>query len=807
MKTIEKEALRMLVLAVLFSCALILSACNEEPTAEPQQNQQTINHGEEGGAEQNFKVPVAPGYDWEITQSWAEHCQECDKKYPNPNDLYCKSSHMASCCRFGWDFNLPRNADEGKPVLASADGYVESTQKGYNGGWGNTVIINHGNNICTRYSHMLDGSITVAKNDYVCQGLKIGEIGTTGNSQGYHLHFQFETCTTHQVQRMQFTDGNEVPKCMLGDDRYDDEGNYVGLKLTNSVRENCDDNSQSSEDWQYAGWVSAACGALDHCPLVPNCGRGQHHQFNDEKNMSDTVRNSAMYLWGECAVDGKSDGGFHPNDYLTRAEALKIPMYLFGLMRECGSTEPFADVDADDWFYTVVTCGVSHEIIKENSYFNPNQEANFAEAAKLIVLSAMRSNLIELKTPDTAHFPFIGKDHWAYSYVETLYFYGGLIRNPSAYRPTDKVKRGDFALMVAALSPCYCGNVECNNGCTCDQMTFACVDPNDDTSGTGGQGDYDNSGEDPSETGAGDNFASGDPSKWEDQLDLQCSGNEELTTCENNGVLLYIQCSMANNGSEQLRINNLVMSLANSASRRYCEVTDANLRSGLSTQNIDSGETKDLSGHFEVLCSQMPENGILQGSFGLLEKISGEEFWYPNLLTTTTSVDSASFDSCESTNTNSGQSDGDSGEPSSGEPASGTSQTCFDPTPSCWQNWECIIDPIYYIKVFAPGSGRVTVLFEKPNRVKSSYDLVQESNFSDFIAIECQELPVVIMFENGTQAGSISTMKATSHPPLAFWLNYGDTFPTIPPESPSVVDYSLKLEPRQTVFVRVPFEY
>lgn len=74
----------------------------------------------------------------------------------------------------------------GKPVYASATGTVvkaEYTTTGY----GIYVIINHGGGLSTVYAHL--SSISVKKGSTVYQGDKIGEVGSSGNSSGPHLHF------------------------------------------------------------------------------------------------------------------------------------------------------------------------------------------------------------------------------------------------------------------------------------------------------------------------------------------------------------------------------------------------------------------------------------------------------------------------------------------------------------------------------------------------------------------------------------------------------------------------------------------
>ncbi len=72
------------------------------------------------------------------------------------------------------------------------DGKVYSCGCGY--GYGNYVMIDHGYHngyyYRTVYAHLKPGSITVSTGQRVSQGQKIGAVGTTGNSTGYHLHFE-----------------------------------------------------------------------------------------------------------------------------------------------------------------------------------------------------------------------------------------------------------------------------------------------------------------------------------------------------------------------------------------------------------------------------------------------------------------------------------------------------------------------------------------------------------------------------------------------------------------------------------------
>lgn len=71
-------------------------------------------------------------------------------------------------------------------IKAADNGRVVYT--GWRGGYGNTVMIDHGNGMVTLYGHM--SRITVSYGDKVAKGQKIGVMGSTGNSTGIHLHFE-----------------------------------------------------------------------------------------------------------------------------------------------------------------------------------------------------------------------------------------------------------------------------------------------------------------------------------------------------------------------------------------------------------------------------------------------------------------------------------------------------------------------------------------------------------------------------------------------------------------------------------------
>lgn len=77
-------------------------------------------------------------------------------------------------------------ANSGTPIRASQGGVVLSA--GWAGGYGQLVVIDHGNGMATAYAHQ--SQILVSAGQTVGRGQVIGLVGSTGNSTGPHLHFE-----------------------------------------------------------------------------------------------------------------------------------------------------------------------------------------------------------------------------------------------------------------------------------------------------------------------------------------------------------------------------------------------------------------------------------------------------------------------------------------------------------------------------------------------------------------------------------------------------------------------------------------
>lgn len=77
-------------------------------------------------------------------------------------------------------------APSGTPIVAPAPGKVVFT--GRKGGYGRTVILDHGGSLSTLYGH--NSKVFVNKGELVVRGQEISSVGSSGRSTGPHLHYE-----------------------------------------------------------------------------------------------------------------------------------------------------------------------------------------------------------------------------------------------------------------------------------------------------------------------------------------------------------------------------------------------------------------------------------------------------------------------------------------------------------------------------------------------------------------------------------------------------------------------------------------
>lgn len=133
--------------------------------------------------------------------------------------------------------------------------------------------------------------------------------------------------------------------------------------------------------------------------------------YTDIEESSD-YETAISWLTEQGAISGYSDGSFKPENKITRAEFLKILVFLKeGKTPETPEETCFTDVDLEEWYAPYVCFGKENNIVNgyENGEFKPNQKINVVEASKIIV------EALDLETVEHVQ----GTD-WYSTYLETL---------------------------------------------------------------------------------------------------------------------------------------------------------------------------------------------------------------------------------------------------------------------------------------------------------------------------------------------------------------------------------------------------
>jgi len=92
--------------------------------------------------------------------------------------------------RYAWYHQAVDIANPSNPAIVASQGGTVVTAGWNAGGYGNYVVVDHGNGYRTLYAHMVNNSIVVKPGQKVNQGQKLGLMGSTGRSTGTHLHFE-----------------------------------------------------------------------------------------------------------------------------------------------------------------------------------------------------------------------------------------------------------------------------------------------------------------------------------------------------------------------------------------------------------------------------------------------------------------------------------------------------------------------------------------------------------------------------------------------------------------------------------------
>ncbi|MDI9246611.1 peptidoglycan DD-metalloendopeptidase family protein [Marinobacter sp. CHS3-4] len=155
-----------------------------------------------------------------------------DTDYYSPNGSSMRKAFLRTPinARVSSSFNLQRRhpvldvvrphegtdyaAPPGTPIKAAGDGRVIFA--GWKGGYGRTVVLQHGDNITTLYAHMSRLGRGIRNGSRVKQGDTVGHVGSSGMVTGPHLHYEFRVNGSPRNSRtVKLPDAKPVPKSEL----------------------------------------------------------------------------------------------------------------------------------------------------------------------------------------------------------------------------------------------------------------------------------------------------------------------------------------------------------------------------------------------------------------------------------------------------------------------------------------------------------------------------------------------------------------------------------------------------------------
>jgi hypothetical protein len=154
----------------------------------------------------------------------------------------------------------------------------------------------------------------------------------------------------------------------------------------------------------------------------------------------------------EGVITGYSDGGFHPNDNINRAELVKMALSAAEISSEIPQDDDeFGFVDLDTWQIPWVYAAWNRDIVQgyDESSFEPAKNITRAEALKIALLS------FDVEVPNTNdEWAFEDTiDHWALSYINKAYLdfiVSG--REDGLFYPNDPITRAEAAKIINLLS-------------------------------------------------------------------------------------------------------------------------------------------------------------------------------------------------------------------------------------------------------------------------------------------------------------------------------------------------------------------
>lgn len=129
------------------------------------------------------QLPPAGGVSWRAARRTDSAQSDVNFDWPVDRARLTQGFQVGKKVHWGIDLAGPK----GTPILAAERGVVVYTGSGFRG-YGKLVVVEHGTEWATLYSHL--SKISVKEGQTVQQGQVLGGMGRTGRASGVHLHFE-----------------------------------------------------------------------------------------------------------------------------------------------------------------------------------------------------------------------------------------------------------------------------------------------------------------------------------------------------------------------------------------------------------------------------------------------------------------------------------------------------------------------------------------------------------------------------------------------------------------------------------------
>lgn len=165
------------------------------------------------------------------------------------------------------------------------------------------------------------------------------------------------------------------------------------------------------------------------------------------------AKDAVQYVADKGIIKGKGDGNFYPDDTVTRAELTAMAVRAIGLA-ESTYQGRFTDVNADEWFATIVQAALEANLISDADVFRPNDLVTREEMAKIFIGIAQALGVLqELPQDYQATFSDMSAvSEWATNYVNVA-GYNELMSGMTdgSFSPRGNATRAEAATVISRI--------------------------------------------------------------------------------------------------------------------------------------------------------------------------------------------------------------------------------------------------------------------------------------------------------------------------------------------------------------------